>query len=436
MSDSLIEALDRTLLLMRDNLVPEVDDSRLIAALTGTEAALVGDARNLSSHAAQCAYITSALLMARSGHRVHLAAPDVPLLGAQPPLTGNRLISALMEIGDDLLPGIAFSSGAPPRQMDLLVAFGDSAPRFPARHALRVNATAWSALLGSKLTAARWIENEWPCGALGVGALVATEAFKAAMHVLRPFANNVWLFDALFAFSDDLSVDLAPPDAPKEGSLGGFDFISGGAITNAALFALVRLPGLSGSGRVIEPDRADGSNLNRYLLLLRSAVGQKKAELLRILMGPHLEIQAITSAYKGGTMSGVGKFLPSVLVGVDDIPVRWKVQEQDPHWLGIGATTHWAAMASFHQRGMACARCLHPRDDQGNGRIPTAAFVSFFAGLMLACYFVRAIGNEAVSPAEQYAYLSPLRLERLRRSPVARRPDCPTCNRAEGHPAP
>lgn len=255
------------------------------------------------------------------------------------------------------------------------------------------------------------------------------------MHILRPFANNEWLFDALFAFSDGLNVGLAPPGAPKRASLGGFDFISGGAITNAALFALVRLPGLSGYGRVIEPESADGSNLNRYPLLLRSAVGQKKAELLRILMAPHLELQAIPIRYKGGTMAGVGEFLPSVLVGVDDIPVRWKVQEQDPNWLGIGATTHWAAMASFHQRGMACARCLHPRDDQGNGRIPTAAFVSFFAGLMLACYFIRAIGKEAVSPAEQYAYLSPLRLERLRHSPVARRLDCPTCNRVEGHRA-
>ena len=84
MNALLSEALNRTLLLMRDEVVGTVDDATLISALTSTSIVLVGDARNLSSHAAQSAFITAALLMARSGHRVHLATPDVPLLGAQP----------------------------------------------------------------------------------------------------------------------------------------------------------------------------------------------------------------------------------------------------------------------------------------------------------------------------------------------------------------
>ena len=65
-------SLDRTLLLMRDDLRPEVSDGILVEALTRTEVVLVGDAQNLKFHAAQCAFVTTALLMARSGHRVYL----------------------------------------------------------------------------------------------------------------------------------------------------------------------------------------------------------------------------------------------------------------------------------------------------------------------------------------------------------------------------
>src|SRR6185503_5329676 len=102
----LAHALGRTLLLIRDELVPGVPDEVLLEALTSTDVVLVADQRNLRSHSAQTAYITAALLMARSGHRVCLAAPDVSLIGPQPPLTGSHMITALVETGQDLLPGI------------------------------------------------------------------------------------------------------------------------------------------------------------------------------------------------------------------------------------------------------------------------------------------------------------------------------------------
>jgi hypothetical protein len=130
-------------------------------------------------------------------------------------------------------------------------------------------------------------------------------------------------------------------------------------------------------------------------------------------------------------MPELGQFAPRVLVGTDDIPVRWQVQAEKPPWLGIGATTHWAAMASFHREGLGCARCLHPRDEPTAGPIPTIAFVSFFAGLMLSCYFIRTVAGERVPPNEQYSYMSPLRPEHIWRSPVAVRADCPTCQFGE-----
>jgi hypothetical protein len=335
-----------------------------------------------------------------------------------------------MGIGNDLLPGIGFCAGMPPGDAGLAVIFGDSLSRYRAHRAIGVNAGAWRAHLGPARQTERWAENDWPCGALAAGALASVEAFKVAIHGLRRLAKDTPLFDSLFAFTDRVSVEVAPFDSPRATELGRFDCVSGGAIINSALYVLSRLPGVNGRGRVIEPEAADLSNLNRYPLLRRSASGQGKAQILKSLMPPRLELRAVPRRYEGGQIVGLGEFAPSVLVGVDDIPTRWRVQQESPSWLGIGATTHWAAMASYHERGLGCACCLHPRDDPATVPIPTIAFVSFFAGLKLASYFVRACGGERFRTAEQYTYLSPLRPEHIWRSPVAVRPDCPLCQNA------
>jgi hypothetical protein len=234
-------------------------------------------------------------------------------------------------------------------------------------------------------------------------------------------------FDAQFAFSDDVQIELAPPDTPRTSALGSFDFISGGAIANGTLFTLARLPVVTGRARVIEPESSDLSNLNRYALLLRLATGLPKGPMLASMMPPGLELESIQGRYEGGRMALLGDFAPAVLVGADDIPTRWKAQTQNPTWLGIGATSHWNAMASYHMAGLGCAQCLHPRDEVTTGPLPTVAFVSFFAGLMLACYFMRMKAGERAPLTAQYIYLTPFRPEGIWRSPVAIRPDCPTC---------
>lgn len=421
------EALDRTLLLMRDELVAHVTDQELLDALTSTEVVIVGDAQHLACHSAQCAYVTAAMLMARSGHRVHLAAPGVRLILPQPPLLPGLLIDSLIELGRDLLPGVEFSLGAPDRVVDLAVAIGDSVVPCVAARTIALNASRWTAGVGQGGTHAPWSEADWPFGAMGAGALAAGEAFKVAMRKLRRFANDAPRFDKFFAFCDDLKVDLAPRDssAPRDVALGRFDLVSGGAITNAVLFALARIPGVSGVARVIEPDIADRTNLNRYSLLRQSHFERAKAEILRDIGFDKLSIEGVSLRFEPSTAAAIGQFATCVLVGVDHIPTRWEVQRAAPHWLGIGATTHWSAMASFHQKGLACAGCLHPRDDSNHARIPTVAFVSFWAGLLLASYFVRHALGESLSPEEQYLYLTPLRLEAVWRSRVAIRSGCP-----------
>jgi hypothetical protein len=426
---SLRQALDRTLILMRDEVQESVDDDTLLAALAGTEVAVIADDANIASHSAQTAFVTAALLMARSGHRVHLLCPDIPLAGAQPPLAPGRLITELMRTGADLLPGVQLCSDPPRTEIDLAMALGDSKIHVPARRRLRLNAQAWSGQIGPDGETVRWKAGAWPLGGMAAAALAAPEAFKAAMRKLRHVMRNPARLETVLADMPEVGFALAPPDTPISAALGSFDCVSGGAIIQAALYVLSRLPGVTGRSRVIEPDHADLSNLNRYMMLLQSyarARARKTEDLARACAGTGLAIEPVNERYEPGRMPSI-ELGRSALVGVDEIPTRWLVQRANPEWLGIGATTHWSAMASFHKAGMGCAECLHPLDDPGTDPIPTVAFVSFWVGLLLAAYFLRHVGGNPAAAAEQQVYLTPFRAENAVHSVVPRRPGCRTC---------
>jgi hypothetical protein len=422
---TLRDALDRTLLLMRDEVGDAVPDHVLIAALSDTTVALVIDRLNLASHAGQTAFITAALLMARSAHRIFLVAPEMELVGVQPPLPPGRMIAGLMKTGRQLLPDVAFEFGPPNGKVDLVVAFGDTHSDIPGVQRIRVDAEPWSGRLVTWDQGRAWGSNLWPMGALAAGALAAGEAFKAAMRKLQPYALNPAMTAAVFAPCEPTQVHLAPPGTPTVSDLGQVDFISGGAINSSALFALARLPGARLRGRVIEPDSFALSNLNRYPLMVAGHVSLGKANVLAELLGPGIRLKAEPFRYAAG--SPLEPLAPQVVVGVDDIPTRWDVQRGGSAWLAIGATTHWSAMASFHAAGLGCAQCLHPEDEPGDAPIPTQACVSFWAGLLAAAYLVRRAGGDRVPLAEQHIFVTPFRPENAMGGAVAIRPECPTC---------
>lgn len=423
----LAESLNRTLLLMRDEVGPEVDDEVLLDALTSTRVALVTDATNIASHAAQTAFVTTAMLMARSGHQVFLMAPDVQMLGLQPPLQFGRLVDELLKVGKDMLPGIEFIAHEPEGEVDLAVAFGNTPIKVAARRRIWLNAEAWVGIITPEEHAQIWNSAMWPFGALAAAGLGAGEAFKITMQKLLPYALNAENTAARFAYTKEVRFELTPSDTPFCRDLGGIDCVSGGAITNAVLYSLARIPAVTAHGRIIEPDTADLSNLNRYMLLLRSACGSSKAHDIAGMLGNGLNFVPFVQKYEPAQLKNITPLAPVVVVGVDHIPTRWAVQQAMPEWLVIGATTHWSAMASFHSKGLGCAYCLHNKDDPGEGPIPTVAHVSFWAGLLAATYIVRHAAGLAIPATEQQIYLTPFRPENPFRAFVAGRNDCLIC---------
>ncbi len=160
-----LKGLARTLLLLRDHVGPDVPDRSLGEALTRTRIAIVGDRPNLQVESAQHAFVTSALLSARSGASVHLVAPDLPLLGEHPPLRGDRLDAALLDALEDLIPDVHGAATLPSEELDLAIMIGDTPWSGRARRIVRLQANAWSGgIVGGGGT--RWGDHASPFGAL------------------------------------------------------------------------------------------------------------------------------------------------------------------------------------------------------------------------------------------------------------------------------
>lgn len=423
----LSEALKRTLILMRTHLADAVTDEELIAALTGTKVVITAREDVVRTRSGQAAITAAASLMARSGHEVYLDILDGPVLGAQPPLlSGESFISALLQCGADLLPGRYFHVGRPDGEADLGLALGQCMAA-PVAQAIALNATDSGARLSE--AGSTWSARDWPIGALAAAALAAGEAFKAAMRKLRHHSATA-LFDDWHAPCSEAVIELAPAGAIVAANLGVFDLISGGAIANAALFALLRLPDVKGHCRVLDDDVSAMSNLNRNALLRRSRVEHPKVEDLASY-GNSLRIEGIPVRYS----SSVGvKLADTVLVGVDHIPSRWIVQRTGAEWIGVGATDLFMAQVSNHIPGAPCSACAYPYGNDPNGDIPTVAFVSFWSGLLLAVELIRYRSGGSAQLLPRQRLFCALRPESFgpSRLPLAFHEACPLqCRKAE-----
>lgn len=422
----MIEYLDRTLLLMRDLVGEGPGDAELVDALTGTRVLLVSDETTLQRHSACVALASTAQLAVRSGATVFVDAPNVGLPAPLPPLRGERLLDALVELGGELLPRRRIRPGVPQGGADIVFVLGERAWRPDGELIFRLNASDTEGAIDLTWRAAPWRGGDFPLGGLAAAGLAAAEVFKASLRKLRPFALDPTYFDELLAPVSGARLPLQCGRAAAGPNLGAFDVVSGGAISQALLYCLAQVPGLNGSARVIEPELAEATNMNRYMLLLGSDLGRPKAEALAGLPLGGLRVEPVTARFDEQSLPGLLPLRDRVLVGVDHIPSRWFAQAQWPAWLGIGATSHFEAISSWHGAGVGCARCLHPRDEAMDGPIPTVAFVSFLAGLSLAARLLDAVQGRGTGVAGQQEWLETLRLDAaVWRTPVTSRPDCP-----------
>lgn len=422
---SLADALDRSLMLVHELVDGDAAASAdLVAGFGDTRMLFTADRRNLASGSGQHALVTAVNLIARLGVSVALDIPDVPLLGWQPPLRGRRLGDALDDFVGDLLPGYGPDrSGAPPHAV---VVIGDSPWASHGDAAWRLCGDPWSGAIAPLTAQVPVWKGDFPVGALAAAALAATEVFKLAVRRLgRRTApgRDRYLLPVLGARQSPEPALAVAPRGPL-----ALDCISAGAITNAALYTLFRVPGIAGRGRILDGDQLEGSNQNRYVLCRWSDVGQPKPDLLAAHAPPGWELTPVRQHLTEAAGAHPERGADFVLAGTDAIEPRWWIQARWPHWLGVGATSHFEVVVSEHEDGRGCAGCLHPEAEHIEGHIPTVGFVSFWSGLILASRLLRKLTGAAAPAGHQQTYLCPLRMD----EPNARmeyevtpRPDCP-----------
>lgn len=416
------EQLSRTILLFRTDL--ELNDPGMVLrALTTPSILLVADETAMGTLSGQVALTTSAMLMARSGHSVFIDAPDAELLGHQPPLSGRTVHEAVAGVGDKLIDGVHVSIGCPLFVPDIAFIFGggNAGIGVRAKRLVSVGWTDWAGELREWPLRCMSAPTDWPMGAMAAAVLVAAEAMKVVGRALVRSSPHAAHYRDLFAASDTPRLSLAPESTPKVSRLGEIDIISAGAVSNAFLYALLRLPSVTGKARAFDRDRSEPPNRNRNVLLLPDFERLPKVDLFEhFSLG--LTVTGIPRHFERPDLATIAE---RVAVGVDDIPTRWMLAGARTSWMGVGATSHFNSMASVHYPYAACAACLHPHDEPMDGDTPTIAFVSFLAGLLVAADLLRDVSGAEASLTSRYRYLTPLQLGGMWEGPVAPTQRCP-----------
>ena len=379
--DGIYRALARTALLIElDIFGPGADHRRIIDGLRATTARIIADRANLGSPAGQTALVTLYAQLAMMGLQIDLDIPATRPLTSQPPLHGSDLTSSLLDYSADLLPG---GSARPSPAPDVTFTLGDTPG--PAG-AVQVSGTGWTAAVSRSRPGPPW-RGASPPGAMAAAATAAPEGLRAAVPRIAEYLERPIPADPRWHMQPDrhIQLDLRQYQVDGPAALGDVDVISGGAITNAALYALLRIPSVTAAIRVIEPELLDLPNLNRYALARRSMMGWQKSHALASFQTPSIRITGIGETFSEATAPGLSPLAPRLLVGVDHIPSRWAAQQAAPsRWLCVGSSSHDFVLVSAHPAGSPCAGCVHTHDDENTGDIPTISFVSFWAGLIQA----------------------------------------------------
>jgi hypothetical protein len=218
------------------------------------------------------------------GMQVGLSFPNAAMLMPQPPLSGASVYEALIASNETLLTGstVRHSLNFDP---DLIFVLGDT--KIESGHApcWRLNGADWyGALALDGAESAHVWTAEWPIGSMVSAALAAAEAFKFAMRrlPLRGVTDRVF-----FELSPSCNWKFDPISIPEAGlSFGEVDIISAGAISQAALYVLMRLPKVQMSGRIFDDDLTGPSNLNPNMLTLVADVDSKKVQVVARNCGP------------------------------------------------------------------------------------------------------------------------------------------------------
>jgi molybdopterin/thiamine biosynthesis adenylyltransferase len=415
------EALARTALLTRD-IYPTLTGEQILAGLTTTTVLLRADPESCSVPAGQTAIITAAILAAQLGARLSIDLPVAPVLEKQPPLRPPGMLASRIEqhLSRLITPPCALE-----RPPDIELRFGQVAAKETAGVSIQLTGDGWGyrSEIATEPLIASW-EGDAPFGGIMAGGAAAAEVYRTSLRRLGRHCNASATREHRLE-PHGSSVSLSP--IPLTVDIGRVDMISAGAIIQGALFALGRLPGVSGDIRVIEHDTFTVSNLNRYPLSTADDLDLPKIEIVSRLSTPQMTVHGVPQQFDDASANDLSPLSDRLLVGVDSISARWEAQRHAPGWVWVGGTSHFGGYVWTHPPDEPCAGCANPtdRDADAAADIPTISFVSTITGTLLAYEFLAAItGNQPPTRALQVSPFNLTAPMALLRTGIAPHADC------------
>ncbi len=291
---------------------------------------------------AAAAFVLAANLVARLFRRVHLVGPDAAL-GPHPwkIATTREALPILTALSEGAVAWDAYGGVA-----DVAIGIG-AAPSAAARK---------SVVVGFAPGVAR-IDREGATGPEDRLAALVAACFGAAQAFLHVAAAS----GATLGPNDPFAFTL-PVRAPSDAVALGTVHIAGiGAIGSAVVYGLGHLA-CRGTLVPIDPDDVDGTNLQRYLLMISSDVGAAKVDVAaRALDGGALVVKPFRGSYQTYKKEHASERIECLLTPVDSNVGRCELARSLPRRVVNASTSDRVITVSRHGfgDGRACLHCVY-----------------------------------------------------------------------------
>lgn len=249
-----------------------------------------------------------------------------------------RFLRNVRYVGDlSMLSRLAFPShiskinlGTDDWNPSITIIFGNKAEK-STKNSLYVNSAGWSVYISN--TPCSWnIRKPNHLSAIYAGALAVGEVFKHLMNNVK--SNKITHFEYdLLTNGSATQHPVLEPNIPESIHFDDLTLIGCGAIGQAFIYSLKAATRLWGSITLIDPDKLDASNEQRYFGAFEELRGKQKAEMLSEWLkqiNPGLKIVTAPLNYEMFAFSKNMQFGSEVIVAVDNIRTRLNVQAALP----------------------------------------------------------------------------------------------------------
>lgn len=214
-----------------------------------------------------------------------------------------------------------------------------------------VGSNGWNAFVGTKGPQSLGA-SENPLGAGIAACLGAANLFRLVFQNAEAALDTDSIFSALGNDSNRAG------DATLTGSFGEVVLVGGGAIGNAAAWALSRIP-MEGLLHVVDHQAIDLGNLQRYIVAERRDEGAVKVEVLARYFRGKIQAEPHASKFEDFVASK-GYIWPRMILALDSSRDRRAAQASLPGWVANAWTQPGDLGVSSHDfLDGACVSCLY-----------------------------------------------------------------------------